>query len=96
MPKCAVIFDGPSTTEGSLTIARLHFVDTMGKVLSSQIRWQMWLRRAVAQFLLLPNLTAGTSALIPIFTVIALRIPREERAMIDVFGDACAGQARFE
>ena len=42
----------------------------------------------VAQALLLPNLIAGPLALILIFTTIALRIPREERAMIEEFGDA--------
>jgi protein-S-isoprenylcysteine O-methyltransferase Ste14 len=42
----------------------------------------------IAQALLLPNLIAGPLALILIFAVMALRIPREERAMIEEFGDA--------
>ena len=42
----------------------------------------------IAQVLLLPNLIAGPLALIVIFAVIALRVPREERAMIVEFGDA--------
>ncbi len=41
----------------------------------------------VAQALLLPNLVAGPLALVLIFVVIALRVPREERAMIREFGD---------
>ncbi|MFC1611409.1 protein-S-isoprenylcysteine O-methyltransferase [Myxococcota bacterium] len=41
----------------------------------------------IAQALLLPNLIAGPLALILIFAVMALRIPREERAMIEEFGD---------
>ena len=41
----------------------------------------------IAQFLLLPNLIAGPLALLIFFTVIKLRIPREERAMIKEFGD---------
>jgi len=42
----------------------------------------------IAQALLLPNLIAGPWALILICGVLALRIPREERAMIEEFGDA--------
>ena len=41
----------------------------------------------VAQTLLLPNLIAGPVALVLIFAVIGLRVPREERAMIEQFGD---------
>lgn len=41
----------------------------------------------VAQALLLPNLIAGTLALVLITAVTALRIPREERAMIQQFAD---------
>ncbi len=41
----------------------------------------------IAQTLLLPNLVAGPLALLLIFAVIALRIPREERAMLKQFGD---------
>ena len=41
----------------------------------------------IAQSLLLPNLIAGPWALVLIFAIIGLRIPREERAMIEQFGD---------
>ena len=44
----------------------------------------MW---GIAQALLLPNLIAGPLALVLIFAVIGLRVPREERAMIEQFGD---------
>lgn len=40
-----------------------------------------------AQILLLPNLIAGPLALGLIFAVIGLRIPREEKAMLEEFGD---------
>ena len=42
----------------------------------------------VAQALTFPNLIAGPMALVLILLVLALRIPREERAMIDKFGDS--------
>ena len=42
----------------------------------------------VAQTLLLPNFIAGTLALILMVLVIAVRVPREEQAMIEKFGDA--------
>ena len=41
----------------------------------------------IAQILLLPNLIAGPLALALIFAVICLRIPREEQAMLEEFGD---------
>ncbi len=41
----------------------------------------------IAQALLLPNLIAGPLALVLIFTVIALRVPREEQALLEEFGD---------
>ena len=41
----------------------------------------------IAQALLLPNLIAGPLALLLILSTIALRMPREERAMIEQFGD---------
>ena len=41
----------------------------------------------IAQTLLLPNLIAGPLALVLIFAVICLRVPREERAMLEQFGD---------
>ena len=41
----------------------------------------------IAQILLLPNLIAGPLALVLIFATIALRIPREEQALLDEFGD---------
>lgn len=41
----------------------------------------------IAQTLLLPNLLAGSLALVLILAVIALRIPREEGAMLEEFGD---------
>ncbi len=41
----------------------------------------------IAQTLLLPNLIAGPLALVLIFAVIGLRVPREERAMLEQFGD---------
>ena len=41
----------------------------------------------IAQSLLLPNLIAGPLALVLIFAVIGLRVPREERAMLEQFGD---------
>ncbi len=40
----------------------------------------------IAQTLLLPNLIAGPLALVLIFAVIGLRVPREERAMLEQFG----------
>ena len=42
----------------------------------------------MAQVLLFPNFIVGPLALILIFGIMALRIPREERAMIEKFGDA--------
>jgi len=41
----------------------------------------------IAQTLLLPNFIAGPLALVLMFAVIVLRVPREERAMIEEFGD---------
>ncbi len=41
----------------------------------------------IAQALLLPNLIAGPLALVLIFSVNGLRIPREERALLEQFGD---------
>jgi protein-S-isoprenylcysteine O-methyltransferase Ste14 len=41
----------------------------------------------IAQALLLPNLVAGPLALILVIFLLALRVPREERAMIEEFGD---------
>lgn len=41
----------------------------------------------IAQILLLPNLIAGPLALVLIFAVIGLRVPREEQAMLEEFGD---------
>ena len=41
----------------------------------------------IAQALLLPNLIAGPLALVLIFAVIGLRVPREEQAMLEEFGD---------
>jgi protein-S-isoprenylcysteine O-methyltransferase Ste14 len=41
----------------------------------------------IAQALLLPNLIAGPLALVLMFAVVAVRVPREERAMIEEFGD---------
>ncbi len=41
----------------------------------------------IAQTLLLPNLIAGPLALVLIFAVIGLRVPREEQAMLEEFGD---------
>jgi protein-S-isoprenylcysteine O-methyltransferase Ste14 len=41
----------------------------------------------VAQLLLLPNLVAGPPGLLLILLVVAVRVPREERAMIEEFGD---------
>jgi protein-S-isoprenylcysteine O-methyltransferase Ste14 len=41
----------------------------------------------IAQTLLLPNLVAGPLALILVLFMLALRIPREERAMIEEFGE---------
>jgi len=42
----------------------------------------------IAQTLLLPNLIAGPLALLLIFAVIGIRVPREEQAMLEEFGDA--------
>ena len=42
----------------------------------------------IAQTLLIPNIVAGLLALILMFPVLALRIPREERAMGEQFGEA--------
>lgn len=42
----------------------------------------------IAQILLIPNLVAGPLALILLFAVVALRIPREERALGEQFGEA--------
>ena len=41
----------------------------------------------IAQALLLPNLLAGPLALVLMIPLLALRIPREERALTDEFGD---------
>jgi protein-S-isoprenylcysteine O-methyltransferase Ste14 len=41
----------------------------------------------MAQILLLPNLIAGLLALLLNFAVMSLRIPREERALLEEFGD---------
>ncbi len=41
----------------------------------------------VAQTLLLPNLIAGPLALITVTAALALRIPREERAILEEFGN---------
>ncbi len=41
----------------------------------------------IAQILLIPNLIAGPLALVLIFAVIALRVPREEQALLEEFGD---------
>ena len=41
----------------------------------------------IAQILLLPNLIAGPLALVLIFAVIGIRVPREEQAMLEEFGD---------
>ena len=41
----------------------------------------------IAQALLLPNLVAGPLALLLILFVLALRVPREDQAMIEEFGD---------
>lgn len=40
----------------------------------------------VAQALLLPNLIAGPLALLLILAIISIRVPREERAMLEEFG----------
>jgi len=57
----------------------------------SRIRHPMYTAHVVwgmAQALLLPNLIAGPVALILMFAAMGLRIPREERAMLEEFGDA--------
>jgi protein-S-isoprenylcysteine O-methyltransferase Ste14 len=41
----------------------------------------------IAQMLLLPNLIAGPLALVLNFAVIYLRVPREEQALLEEFGD---------
>ena len=41
----------------------------------------------IAQILLLPNLIAGPLALLLNFAVIYLRVPREEQALLEEFGD---------
>ncbi len=41
----------------------------------------------IAQTLLLPNLVAGPLALLLIFAVITLRVPREEQALLEEFGN---------
>ena len=41
----------------------------------------------VGQALLLPNMLAGPLALISVSALLAIRIPREEQAMLDTFGD---------
>ena len=41
----------------------------------------------IAQALLLPNLIAGPLALVLLLVVLALRVPREEQAMLEEFGD---------
>ena len=41
----------------------------------------------IAQALLLPNLIAGSLALVLMFATIGLRIPREEHALLEEFGD---------
>ena len=41
----------------------------------------------IAQMLLLPNWIAGPSALLLVCALLSVRIPREERAMIDEFGN---------
>jgi protein-S-isoprenylcysteine O-methyltransferase Ste14 len=41
----------------------------------------------IAQSLLLPNLIAGPLALVLNFAVICIRVPREERALLEEFGD---------
>ncbi|MBW1879008.1 MAG: isoprenylcysteine carboxylmethyltransferase family protein [Deltaproteobacteria bacterium] len=45
----------------------------------------------VAQALLLPNLLAGPLALVLMFVLIAMRVPREERALLETFGDDYRG-----
>jgi protein-S-isoprenylcysteine O-methyltransferase Ste14 len=55
-----------------------------------QIRHPMYAAHVLwgmAQALLLPNLIAGPLALVLMFAVIGLRIPREEKAMLEEFGD---------
>ena len=42
----------------------------------------------IAQTLLIPNVIAGTTALLLIVAVLALRVPREERALAERFGEA--------
>ena len=41
----------------------------------------------VAQLLIFPNFIAGPSALIMFYIIIRLRIPREEKALMEQFGD---------
>ncbi|MHC4643089.1 MAG: protein-S-isoprenylcysteine O-methyltransferase [Planctomycetota bacterium] len=55
-----------------------------------RVRHPMYLAHVfwgIAQILLLPNLIAGWLALVLIFAVISLRVPREEQAMLEEFGD---------
>ena len=41
-----------------------------------------------SQALLLPNLIAGPLALLAMLAIMQIRVPREDRAMVDHFGDA--------
>ena len=42
----------------------------------------------VAQCVVVPNVVAGPLALVLMTAIMALRVPREERALIDEYGDA--------
>jgi protein-S-isoprenylcysteine O-methyltransferase Ste14 len=42
---------------------------------------------AIAQFLVLPNWVAGLSGIVGFGTLYAFRVGREERLMLDAFGD---------
>ncbi|MHC5011444.1 MAG: protein-S-isoprenylcysteine O-methyltransferase [Planctomycetota bacterium] len=42
----------------------------------------------VSQAVLMPNVVAGPLALLVMLAILQIRVPREERAMIDYFGDA--------
>ncbi len=73
----------------SLDVRQSHKLVTEG--IYARVRHPMysafWLW-AIAQALLLPNWIAGPAGLVGFGTLYALRVGREERLMIDAFGDA--------
>ncbi len=73
----------------TLQVKQNHALVTGGvyRYLRHPIYASLWLG-AIAQFLMLPNWIAGWSGIIAAALVQVVRIPREERMMVEHFGDA--------